>query len=312
MDVPRRPFRFGLVLEIQRDSSASELVDVARRAADAGCSIVLGTDHFRRPGVLPLLQAIAERTELRIGMLVLNNDMRHPAVLAQDFAAIDDATGGRLEIGLGAGWDRAEYAAIGVPFDAAGARVSRLEASVRMIKGALRDGHLRHPGDDAYPPIDMDGMPVSVQRPHPPVLIGGGSKRVLSIAGREADIVGLDTRSLPDGTHDGTDVTAAATERKIGWIREGAGERFGELEINTLVFGMVPEYPARPGALAANAAPGVSEEEIADGPHYLYGDVERMADHLLRNRERWGVSYLGIRPAWLESLRPLIARLAGR
>lgn len=293
-------------------ATVDDLVRDARRGEDAGCSIVLGTDHFRRLGVLPLLHAVAERTSLRIGTLVLNNDMRHPAVLAQDLAALDHATGGRLEIGLGAGWDRGEYEAIGVPFDAAGRRVDRLEASVRVLKRSLGGGRLEHSGDDAYPPMQMDGMPLSAQRPHPPILVGGAGRRVLSIAAREADIVGLDTRSLPDGTHDGTDITAAATDRKLGWIRDAAGDRFDELEVNTIVFAVVPEYPARPGALAANAAQGLSEEEIAASPHYLYGDTERMVDHLQASRERWRISYLAVRPSQLDSLAPLIGRLAGR
>jgi probable F420-dependent oxidoreductase len=309
---PARPFRFGLVLEMGTDSTIEQLVADARRAEDAGCAIVLGTDHHRRMGVLPVLQAVAERTSLRIGQLVLNNDMRHPAVLAQDLAAIDHATGGRLEIGLGAGWDRAEYEAIGMPFDGAGRRVDRLEASIRMLKGALGDGHLLHAGDAAYPPMDMAGMPTSLQRPHPPILVGGGSRRVLSIAGREADIVGLDTRALPDGTHDGTDVTPAAIDRKLEWIREAASERFAELEINALVYAVVPEFPAHPGALAANAAPGVSEDELAGSPHYLHGDTGRMVEHILACRERWGISYLGLKPAWLDQLAPVIAQLAGR
>jgi probable F420-dependent oxidoreductase len=312
MPAAPRPFRFGLLLEMRADTTVDEVVADARRAQDLGCSIVLGTDHFRRLGVLPLLQHVAERTSLRIGTLVLNNDMRHPAVLAQDLAALDHVSGGRLEIGLGAGWDRGEYEAIGLPFDAAGRRVDRLEASLRLLKRALRDGRLEHSGDDAYPQMAMHGAPVSLQRPHPPVLVGGGSRRVLSIAGREADIVGLDTRSLPDGSHDGTNVTPAATDAKVGWIRDAAGDRFDDLEINALVFAVVPDYPAQVGALAANAAPGVSEEEIAGSPHYLYGETARMVDHLEASRQRWRVSYLAVKPAQLDVLAPVIGRLAGR
>jgi probable F420-dependent oxidoreductase len=307
----QRPFRFGMLIELGPRTTVAEVLETARRAEDAGCSIVLGTDHFNRLGVLPVLQAVAAQTSLRIGTLVMNNDMRHPAVLAQDLAAIDHATEGRLEIGLGAGWDRGEYEAIGVPFERAGLRVSRLQAAVRMLKGALAEGRLQHEGSEAYPPISLRDMPLSVQRPHPPILVGGGSPRVLRFAGREADIVGLDTRSLPDGTHDGTDLTEAATERKIGWIRDGAGDRLGELEIGTLIFAVVPDYPAVPGSLSASAG-GLPEEELVNSPHYLTGDTQRMIDALRRRRARWGISYLTIRPEQLDGLRGVIAELAGR
>ncbi|HVM30858.1 MAG TPA: TIGR03621 family F420-dependent LLM class oxidoreductase [Candidatus Limnocylindrales bacterium] len=285
-----RPFRFGMLLELGPRTSMAQVLDTARRAEDAGCSIVLGTDHFNRLGVLPILQAVAERTSLRIGTLVMNDDMRHPAVLAQDLAAIDHATDGRLEIGLGAGWDKGEYDAIGVPFDPAGRRVDRLQASVRMLKQALEHGRFEHAGDDAYPAMGLRDMPPSLQRPHPPILVGGGSPRVLRFAGREADIIGLDTRALPDGTHDGADLTEEASERKISWIREGAGERLADIEISTLVFGVVPEYPAQAGSLSASAG-GIPEEQLVHSPHYLTGDTARMIDALEARRERWGISY---------------------
>jgi probable F420-dependent oxidoreductase len=305
-----RRFRFGLLLELSATTTIGEALDTARRAEDAGCAVVLGTDHFNRLGVLPMLQAVAQATSLRIGTLVLNNDMRHPAVLAQDLASIDHATGGRLEIGLGAGWDKGEYEAIGVPYDAAGRRVDRLQAAVRMLKQSLGEGHIAHGADDAYPDMQLGSMPRSLQRPHPPILIGGGSPRILRFAAREADIVGLDTRSLPDGTHDGTDLTEDAVERKVGWIREAAGERFSRLEINVLIFDLVPEYPAQPGALSARVG-GLPEEQLVGSPHYLTGDSRRMTESLLANRERWGISYIVVKPQQLDPLREVIGRLAG-
>jgi probable F420-dependent oxidoreductase len=237
--------------------------------------------------------------------------MRHPALLAQDLASIDHVTDGRLEVGLGAGWDRGEYEAIGMPFDEAGRRVDRLEASVRMLKQALSEGRIEREADRAYPRIQLAGMPRSLQRPHPPFLIGGGGRRVLGIAAREADIVGLDTRALPDGTHDGTDLTEQATERKVGWIREAAGARLAEIELNVLVFDLVPEYPGQPGSLSARAG-GLPEEQLVRSPHYLTGDAERMTDALLANRERWGINYVTLKPWQVEPLRPVMANLAGR
>ncbi len=307
----QRPFRFGLLLETTDRTTLDEVLHDGRRAEDVGCSIVLGTDHFNRLSVLPLLQTVAERTSLRIGTLVLNNDMRHPALLAQDLASIDHATGGRLEIGLGAGWDRGEYEAIGVPFDPPGRRVDRLQASVQILKQALGEGRIERGIDGAYPSMRLDSMPRSLQRPHPPMLVGGGGPRVLRFAARQADIVGLDTRALPDGSHDGTDLTESAIERKVGWIREAAGDRIDHIELNVLIFGLVPEYPARPGALSAHAG-GLPEEELVNSPHYLHGDTQRMTESLLANRERWGISYITLKPWQLEPLRDVIGRLAGR
>jgi probable F420-dependent oxidoreductase len=300
-----RPFRFGLLTEA-RHSRLPELLDLARRAEDAGCSIMLGTDHFGRLAALPLLVAVAQATGLRIGTLVLNNDLRHPAVLAQELAAVDVATDGRLEIGLGAGWDLADYAAIGVPFEPPARRFERLVASVEMLKQALSEGRIERAGDSAYPEIKAP-MPRSIQRPHPPILIGGGGPRLLRFAARAADIVGFDPRALPGGGHDDRDVTADAVERKVGWVREAAGDRLGALDINVIIFG------ASAGAAASlDRAGGLTLEQIAGSPHYLLGDAEQMADTLVARRERWGINYLAVKPAQLELLAPVISRLAGR
>jgi probable F420-dependent oxidoreductase len=304
-----RPFRFGLIIET-RQTTRGELLDVARRAEDAGCSILLGTDHFGRLAALPLLQAAAEATSLRIGSLVLNNDFRHPVVLAQELATIDMLTEGRVEIGLGAGWDRPEYEAAGLTFDPPGRRVDRMMATVGLLKQALGHGRMERPGDDAYPAIAMSDMPRSVQRPHPPILIGGGGPRVLRFAAREADIVALDPKALPEGGHDPADVLAAAVDRKIGWIREAAGERWPGLEVNVIVFDVDPDFGRRSGP-PPERSHGISEQEIVHSPHYLVGDAERMADQLLERRERWGISYLSLRPAHLDSLAGVVSRLAG-
>lgn len=304
-----RPFRFGLIIET-RQTTRQKLLDLARRAEDAGCSVLLGTDHFGRLAALPLLQAAAEATRLRVGTLVLNNDFRHPVVLAQDLATIDMLTGGRLEIGLGAGWDRPEYEAAGMSFDAPGRRVDRMIATVGLLKQSLQEGRMERPGDDAYPAINMPDMPRATQRPHPPFLIGGGGPRVLRFAAREADIVALDPKALPEGGHDPADVLASAIDAKIGWIRQAAGERWPEIEINVIVFDVDPDFRRRRGA-PPERTHGISEDEMAHSPHYLTGDVEEMVAQLEERRERWGISYLALRAQHLEAVGPVIARLAG-
>jgi probable F420-dependent oxidoreductase len=303
-----KPFRFGVLVE--GDITRNSLIDLARRAEAEGYNILLGTDHLGRLASLPLLQAAAEATSLRIGTLVLNNDFRNPVILAQELATIDMLTEGRLEIGLGAGWAVTEYNASSMPFDTPGKRVARLQASVAMLKQAFGEGRIQRDADDAYPRIMLEGMPKSVQRPHPPFLIGGGGRRVLSYAAREAQIIGLDPRALREGGHDQSDVTEAAFDEKIGWIREAAGDRWTALEINVIVFGVDPGHGRRSGPSPVLRHP-ITEDEMTGSPHYLLGDADQMADQLVYRRERWGINYLGIKPEHMDVLAPVVARLAG-
>jgi len=304
-----RPFRFGLLVEGDRLNRRA-LLDLVARAEAEGYGILLGTDHLGRLASAPLLQAAAEATHLRIGTLVLNNDFRSPVILAQELATLDMLTEGRLEIGLGAGWARTEYDASAMPFDAPGRRVARLQATVAMLKQALGEGRIERDADDAYPKMLLEGMPRSVQRPHPPFLIGGGGRRVISYAAREAQIVGLDPRAFREGGHDLSDVTEAAIDEKIGWIREAAAERLADLEINLIVFGVDPQFGRRSGPSPALSHP-ITEEEMAGSPHYLLGDTDEMTEQLIARRERWGINYLAIKPAHMDLLAPVIARLAG-
>ena len=305
----RRPFRFGVVLGAA-EGRREDVVETARRAEAAGVQVLLATDHLGSWAALSRLQAAADATRLRIGTLVLNNDLRHPPVLAQELATIDAMSDGRLEIGLGAGWNRPEYEAAGLRFDPPADRLRRMQASLRMIRQALSEGRIDHEADAAYPAIHQDGLPTSVQRPHPPFLVGGGGPKLLAFAAREADIIGIDPRSLPGGGGNPADITGAAVDRKIGWIREAAGERWAQLEINIALWEIDPEFHRRNGPPPPRAR-GISEEELPLSPHYLVGDTEEMVDTLLARRERWGISYVTLPATALETLTPVIGRLAG-
>lgn len=298
-----RRFRFGLILD-SRDATRDGVVELAHRAEASGIAVLLGTDHLGRWATLPLLQSAAEATGLRIGTFVLNNDLRHPTVLAQELATIDAITNGRLEIGIGAGWNRQEYADAGLPFDAPGERVTRMQATVAMLKQALGDGRIDHEADTAYPAIHQDGLPTSVQRPHPPIMIGGGGPRMLRYAAREADIIGIDPRA-----GDPNDITEAAVDRKIAWIREAAGDRWARLEINIALFELDPDYHTRSGPPPPRAR-GISDAEMSRSPHYLVGDASEMVDTLLERRDRWGISYIALRPEHLDALIPVLSVLA--
>src|SRR3990170_2239677 len=242
----RRPFRFGVVLDGAEGGHAA-VVETARRAESAGVQVILATDHLGSWAALSRLQTAAEATALRIGTLVLNNDLRPPPVLAQELATLDAMTDGRLEIGLGAGWNRPEYEAAGLPFDPPADRLRRMKASMRMIRQALSEGRIDYEADASYPAIRQDGLPTSVQRPPPPFLVGGGGPKLLAFAAREAQIIGIDPRSLPGGGSDHKDITGAAVERKIGWIREAAGDRWAELEINVALWEIDPDFHRRRG-----------------------------------------------------------------
>lgn len=305
-----RPFRFGLILD-QRAATRASVIEEAQRAEAAGIAVLLATDHLGAHAALMTLQAAAEATSLRIGTFVLNNDLRHPGVLAQELTTLDAMTDGRLEVGLGAGWNREEYEAAGLAFDPAPRRVDRMVASVGMLQAAMRDGAIDREGDATYPAIHQRRLPTSVQRPHPPFMVGGGGPRVLRFAAREAQIVAIDPRALPAGGSDPTDITEAAIDRKIGWIREAAEDRWSELEINIGLFDVDPEFRIRTGPPPPRNR-GISEEELPLSPHYLIGDEDEMIESLRARRSRWGISYYAMRSAHLARIAGLVTRLAGQ
>jgi probable F420-dependent oxidoreductase len=305
----QRPFRFGVTLP-GTAGSRDEVHDLAKRVEAVGASVLLATDHLGAWGALPRLVAAAQTTSLRIGTLVLNNELRHPAVLAQELATVDAMTDGRLEIGIGAGWNRPEFEAAGIPFDPPADRVRRMKATFRMLRQALGEGRIDHEADAAYPAIHQVDLPTAVQRPHPPFMVGGGGPKLLAFAAREAEIVGIDPRSLPGGGGDPEDITEAAVDRKVRWIREAAGERWSELEINIIVWEIDPAFRTRSGPPPARER-GISEDEMPRSPHYLVGDASEMTETLLARRERWGISYLAIRAEHLPAMEPVIAHLAG-
>jgi probable F420-dependent oxidoreductase len=291
------------------EGNRDRVIETAKRAEAAGAHVLLATDHLGGWGTLPRLLIAAEATTLRIGTLVLNNDLRHPPVLAQDLATLDAMTDGRLEIGIGAGWNRPEYEAAGLRFDSPKERLRRMKASMRMIRQALDEGRIDHGADDAYPAIHQQGLPTSIQRPHPPFLVGGGGPKLLAFAAREAEIIGIDPRSLRGGGGDPEDITGGAVDRKVGWIREAAGDRWAELEINVQVWEVDPDFHTRSGTPPPRVR-GISEEELVLSPHYLVGESDEMVETLLARRERWGISYITLPASALPIFEPVMARLA--
>ena len=309
-----KPFRFL--------AGATDIVDGrtlaerARHAESIGVDTLVLPDHLiEQLAPIPALATIAAATTtLRISAFVFNNDLRHPAVLAQDLASLDVLSGGRLDIALGAGWNEPEYTAMGLPFDPVGVRVSRLEESIAVLKGLLGDGPFSFQGKH-YTITEMDGQPKPVQRPHPPFMIGGGGRRTLSIAGREADIVSLAPRILSEQRGDPRSITWAATEEKIGWVREAAGDRFGDLELNVypsqwpIVITDDLRGEARKVIDRIKSRTGVelTEDEVIASPHVFIGSVDRFVEKFSELRERLGISSFMV--GEIDELAPVIERL---
>src|SRR5690349_3162771 len=281
-----------------------------------GFDTLLVADHLS--AVFPPLTALctaAEATErLRVGTFVLNNDFRHPVVLAREAAAVDLLTDGRLELGLGAGHMKSEYDGAGLRFDAGAVRVERLGESVRIVKALL-----------AGEPTSFDGRhyqlrehtiyPRPVQRPAPPILIGGHGRRLLSLAAREADIVGfVGFRHLEGGAAvDTAGFVPAAVDERIQLVRAAAGERFADLELNVLLQRVVQTDDPGQEAEALHARrPEVSAADAAQTPFFLFGTTDRMVEALLERRERWGFSYFVTFEPSMDALAPVVARLAGK
>ena len=314
-----RPFRFGVICE--RMQSAEEWITKARQAEDYGYATVLIRDHFIRepfgdqlaPLIALLAAANATRT-LRVGSLVLDNDYRHPVMLAKEAATIDLLSEGRFELGIGAGWLRAEYEQAGMAFESAGVRVSRLEEAIHVLKGLFADQLLTFTGNH-YTVKNLNSFPKPVQRPHPPLLVGAGSKRMLALAGREADIVGILPKALPNGTisEEITERLSATMAQKVEWVRQAAGERFHELELNMVIAPIFTQQRRqRAEELARERGwSGIAAQDVLDMPSIYIGTLDQIIEDLQRRRERYGFSYFVVSDASMEAFAPIVSRLAG-
>lgn len=321
-----RPFRFAM--QAFAAESAAAWTDLARRAEALGYDTFHLADHFLGEGpalagtnhphqtlaTVPAMTMAAAVTErVRIGCRVFCNDYRHPVMLAKEAATIDLLSDGRLELGLGAGWIEAEYAAAGMPFDRPGVRISRLEESLALLRALFSGEQVDHAGE-FYRVSGFAGSPRPVQQPHPPIMIGGGGRRVLELAGREADIVSFNFNNRsgvigPDGVGSST---ADATAEKVEWVRgvtEARGDAGPELEIGAY-FTVVTDAAA-PVAEQMGAMMGLSGTEMLAHPHALIGSVDAICERLLERRERYGISYVTVPGDVAEAFAPVVARLAG-
>ena len=308
-----RPFRFGI--QTSRAGSAQEWADKARRIEDLGYSSLFIPDHFGDQfAPLIALQAAAGATSsLRLGTLVLDNDYRHPLVLAKEWATLDVLSNGRLEAGLGAGWMKSDYDESGMAYDAPATRIDRFKEGIAIIKGLFtNEGPFSFAGKH-YTITNAQPLPRPVQKPHPPILIGAGAKRMTRVAAREADIVSVNF-SLAEGVVNPTVAltgTAAATHEKVAWMRESAGSHFDELELSCTVFVSMVTDDRAGMAERIGGGFGMPPDEVLKTPHVLVGTTDEIAEDIQRRREEFGFSYIVFSGDFYEQLAPVVKQLAG-
>ncbi|MFK7977475.1 MAG: TIGR03621 family F420-dependent LLM class oxidoreductase [Halioglobus sp.] len=325
-----KPFRFSLQC-FNTDSPANWRNLIAKTEA-LGYSTFFLADHFlsegpalegtyHPPQMLAALPAIAMALEqtstLRVGCRVFCNDYHHPIMLAKEAATMDYLSEGRLEFGIGAGWIKAEYEAANFPFDDFPKRYERFAEFVHGYK-AFMSGEPMEINGDFIQWSGFHGTPSPAQSPYPPLMIGGGSKKILTFAGEEADIVSLNFNNRagmlgPDGMASGV---ADATAKKIDWIKNGAGSRFGDIELEIGAYNTIITDHQEPTAAAIGEALGMSTQDILAHPHCLIGDVDFICDELVRRREAYGISYVAViddgENNMVEAFAPVVERLAGK
>jgi len=320
-----RPFRFGV--QSFSATTGDAWRDIARRAEAHGYAVLSLADHFIGPGpaqeasghppqeiaAVPAMAVAADATTtLRIACRVFCIDYRHPVMLAKEAATLDLLSEGRMEIGLGAGWLESEYAAADIPFDRPGVRITRLAEAVDLIRQLMAEGPVDFAGEH-FRVSGFEGRPKPIQRPHPPLMIGGGGERVLSLAGREADIVSFNfnNRSGVLGADGPQNSTAELTARKLEWVKRAAGERFDAIELEIGAYFTFVGDHGDGMAEGMGGVFGLSPDEMRAHPHGLFGSVDSICDELIRRRERYGISYVTVGDAQMDEFAPVVARLAG-
>jgi len=319
------PFRFGV--QSYAPASAAEWREQARKAEALGFSSFHLADHVIGPGpalnatghpvqtvaAVPAMAVAAEATStIKVGCRVLCVDYRNPVMLAKEMATLDFFSEGRLELGIGAGWLKNEYEAMGIAFDSAGTRLDRMEEVIGLLRASFADGELNIDSKHVHA-VGFEAVPKPVRRPYPPIMIGGGAKRVLTIAGREADIVSLNFNNStgrlgPEGIGSST---AELTDQKIQWIKDGAGSRFSDIELEIAAYFTVvtPDGAATLGKMAPMF--GMTPEVMAQHPHVLIGSVDEICDRLVERRERFGISYVSFGTSNMDAIAPVVSRLSG-
>ena len=307
-----RPFRFGV--EMQAAFDGMSWADSVRLVEDLGYSTMFVPDHFDE-GLGPIAamaSAAMVTTTLNVGSLVLDCDFRHPAILARELASIDQLSEGRLEVGLGAGWKRADYIQSGIPMDSPKVRVDRMIEHMAVLRALFAPGPATFSGAH-YSITGLDGTPKPYRPEGPKFLIGGGAKRVLSFAARNADIVGVNA-SIHSGEIDAAaaqDSLGTSIDQKVAWVRTSAGPRFDEIELNAWLSVAAITETADELAAALAGVFATTPDEVVQSPLVLIGSPDQITDQLHARRERWGYSYTVVPGPKAQEFAPIVQALTG-
>ncbi|HYP19461.1 MAG TPA: TIGR03621 family F420-dependent LLM class oxidoreductase [Chloroflexia bacterium] len=306
----RRRLRFGA--GYRGAPSHQAWVDLVRGVEDAGYSTLVTPDHLITEfgPVAALTAAAAVTSTLRLSTYVLANDFRHPPVLAKELATLDVLSDGRLDVGIGAGWMEAEFAMAGLPFDPPGVRIARLAEAIQILKRLFTGEPVTYEGQ-YYKVNGLVGLPRPVQQPHPPLHMGGGGRKMLELAAREADIVGLIPRLGPAGPMSLEDYSPAATRQRLEWVRAAAGERWDKIELSFFISQTVVTDDREQVAEQMAQGMGATVEQVLETPYILIGNVDQLAEKIMACREEYGVSYFVIVDEAVQPFAPVVARLAG-
>ncbi len=319
----QHPFRFAV--QAYRPESGAAWRELARRVEGHGFSALHTSDHYLGPGPvsdatghrpvtlapIPAMAVAAEVTStLRVGCRMFCVGYHSPYVLAKEIATLAELSGGRTEVGLGAGWMKAEYEAMGIPFPPAGERIGYLAEFIALLK----DFFAGRPADSQGAHVRVGGMaPLPRLGTAPPITVGGGAPRILRLAGAEADVVSInfDNRSGVIGPDSIASASPERTAQKLEWVREGAGDRFGSLELESGAYFLAVDGGSTTEEQLA-AQTGLAGAELRAFPHALVGSVDAICDEIERRREVYGFSYVTVGDRDIDAFAPVVDRLGGR
>lgn len=306
-----RGIRFGV--EMMGPFEGLTWAESARELESLGYSTLFVPDHLDEGygPITAMATAAAATTTLRVAPAVFAADFRHPAILARELASIDQLSQGRLEVGIGAGYQVNDYVGAGLTMDPPGVRVSRLIEHVTVLRGLFADGPFDFTGEH-YQITALDGSPRPYRPGGPPILVAGGGRRLLTFAAAHADIVGVNA-SIPTsaGRASAPDALPASIDQKLSWVREAAGARFDEIEIHAWLRFARTTVDAPSVAAEIASTFGASPDEVLASPIVLIGSPGEIVDRLHERRDRWGYSYYTLQQPVAREFAPVIARLAG-
>lgn len=323
LGTPLRPFRFAAAGEgNKQEGGARKFIQTAQQAEEYGYDTFVVPDHLGpQIGPIAALGALTQATErIRLGTSVLANGFRHPVVLAKDAATIDVLSKGRLELGIGAGWIKEEFDNAGIPFESPGVRLEKLDESLTILDVLLRGQECTFEGKH-YQVRGVKGTPRPRQGPRPPLCTGGGGPKMLRLAAKHADIVSVVPVTTKNGKGLLSGITLEKTIEKVNLVREAAGDRFNEIELNWAVTAvLITDDREKTAEMALSAIERglhpdlevdvkLTVEDILASPYVAIGSFEEIAEHLTRVRQLTSMSYVGVFPTQMDAFAPVIPLL---